>query len=137
MKQYASGHGLTGDLVWSPVQPVLEALDRAFYLTFSNVVPCNKPVLLALDVSGSMETSMILGTSVSARMAAGAMALVTAATEPNYEIVGFSKASDGFGGKWGGGQSGLTPIAITPRMRLDEVIKKMQGIQELWILLMQ
>ena len=128
LKQYASGHGLKGDLVWSPVQPVIDALDRAFYLTFSNVVPCNKPVLLALDVSGSMETSMILGTSVSARMAAGAMALVTAATEPNYEIVGFSKASDGFGGKWGGGQSGLTPIAITPRMRLDEVIKKMQAV---------
>jgi 60 kDa SS-A/Ro ribonucleoprotein len=43
-----------GALKWSPVSEVVDALDEAFYATFQNVEPCGKPVLLALDVSGSM-----------------------------------------------------------------------------------
>jgi hypothetical protein len=43
---------------------IVDALDEAFYTTFQNVEPCNKPVLLALDVSGSMAQSMIAGSCV-------------------------------------------------------------------------
>ena len=53
-KIYAQGHGDKGALKWSPVSAIVDALDAAFYATFSNVEPCSKPVLLALDVSGSM-----------------------------------------------------------------------------------
>jgi 60 kDa SS-A/Ro ribonucleoprotein len=53
-KIYAQGHGDKGALKWSPVSAVVDALDEAFYATFQNVEPCGKPVLLALDVSGSM-----------------------------------------------------------------------------------
>ena len=56
------------------------------------------------------------------------MALVTAATEPNYTIVGFSAANGGYGGQWGGGESGLTPLNISPRQRLDDVVKTMHAI---------
>lgn len=56
-KVYAQGHGEKGGLKWQPVAKIVDALDAAFYATFSNVEPCGKPVLLALDVSGSMDGS--------------------------------------------------------------------------------
>src|SRR5258706_8370732 len=79
-KIYAQGHGNKGALKWSPVSAIVDALDAAFYATFSNVEPCSKPVLLALDVSGSMAASNIAGSCISAREASAAMALITSAT---------------------------------------------------------
>jgi 60 kDa SS-A/Ro ribonucleoprotein len=113
-KVYAQGHGDKGALKWSPVSAVIDALDEAFYATFQNVEPCNKPVLLALDVSGSMGGSMIAGSCLSAREASAAMALITAASEPDYHIVGFS--------------GGMVPLNISPRMRLDQVIKVISAL---------
>jgi 60 kDa SS-A/Ro ribonucleoprotein len=113
-KIYAQGHGDKGALKWSPVSAVVDALDEAYYATFQNVEPCNKPVLLALDVSGSMGGSMIAGSCLSAREASAAMALVTAATEPEYHLVGFS--------------GGMVPLNITPRMRLDDVVKRISSL---------
>jgi 60 kDa SS-A/Ro ribonucleoprotein len=128
-KIYAQGHGDKGALKWSPVSAIVDALDAAFYATFSNVEPCNKPVLLALDVSGSMACSMIAGSCISAREASAAMALITAATEPEHEIIGFSApARGGYGGMHGGGEPGITRVNISPRMRLAEVIKRIEGI---------
>jgi 60 kDa SS-A/Ro ribonucleoprotein len=127
-KIYAQGRGDKGALKWSPVSAVVDALDEAFYATFQNVEPCGKPLLLALDVSGSMACSYIAGTSLTAREASAAMALITAATEPEHVIVAFSAASGGHGGKWGGGESGITPIDISPRMRLADVIKRVEAI---------
>ena len=127
-KIYAQGHGDKGALKWSPVTAVVDALDEAFYATFQNVEPCGKPVLLALDVSGSMAGSMIAGSCISAREASAAMALITAATEPEHEIIAFSAAAGGHGGKWGGGESGITRVNLSPRMRLAEVIKRVEAI---------
>jgi 60 kDa SS-A/Ro ribonucleoprotein len=127
-KIYAQGHGDKGSLKWSPVTAVVDALDEAFYATFQNVKPCGKPVLLALDVSGSMAGSMIAGSCISAREASAAMALITAATEPEHEIIAFSAAAGGHGGKWGGGESGITRVNLSPRMRLAEVIKRVESI---------
>ena len=56
---YAARRGARGQHRWKPVAKVVDALDAAFYATFSNVEPCGKPVLLALDVSGSMDGSMV------------------------------------------------------------------------------
>jgi len=127
-KIYAHGHGEKGALKWSPVSAVTDALDEAFYATFGNVQPCGKPVLLALDVSGSMAMSQIAGSCISAREASAAMALITAATEPEHLTVAFSAASGGYGGQWGGGESGITPIDISPRMRLADVIQRIEAI---------
>ena len=128
-KVYAQGHGEKGDLKWQPVGKIVDALDAAFYATFSNVEPCGKPVLLALDVSGSMDGSRIAGSCLTAREASAAMALVTAATEPDCEIIAFSApAGGGYGGMHGGGESGITPIALSPRMRLDDVIQRISAI---------
>ncbi len=128
-KVYAQGHGEKGDLKWQPVAKIVDALDTAFYATFSNVEPCGKPVLLALDVSGSMDGSRIAGSSLTAREASAAMALVTAATEPDCEIIAFSApAGGGYGGMHGGGESGITRVALSPRMRLDDVIQRIRAI---------
>jgi 60 kDa SS-A/Ro ribonucleoprotein len=128
-KIYAQGRGDKGALKWSPVSAIVDALDAAFYATFSNVEPCNKPVLLALDVSGSMACSMIAGSCISAREASAAMALITAASEPEHEIIGFSAPDrGGYGGMHGGGEPGITRVNISPRMRLAEVIRRIEGI---------
>src|SRR5437762_2141671 len=113
-KVYAQGKGDKGALTWKPVPKVVDALDAAFYATFKNVEPCGKPVLLALDVSGSMGCSWLAGSCLTPREASAAMALVTAATEEEYHIMGFS--------------SRFMPLKISPRMRLDDVVK---GISDL------
>jgi len=126
---YAQGHGEKGSLAWKPVSKIVDALDEAFYATFKNVEPCGKPVLLALDVSGSMDGSKIAGSCLTAREASAALALVTAATEPECEIIAFSaSAGGGYGGMHGGGESGITRVTLSPRMRLDDVIQRVRAI---------
>lgn len=56
------------------------------------------------------------------------MALVTARTEPDYAALAFSAAGGGYGGRWGGGAPGLTPLTISPRQRLDDVMAAMSKI---------
>src|SRR3989454_9380882 len=128
-KIYAQGHGEKGALKWSPVSAIVDALDAAFYATFGNVEPCNKPVVLALDVSGSMAASNIAGSCISAREGSAAMALITATTEPEHEIIAFSAPErGGYGGMHGGGEPGITRVNLSPRMRLAEVIKVIEKI---------
>ena len=57
------------------------------------------------------------------------MALITAATEPEHEIIAFSAPDrGGYGGMHGGGEPGITRVNISPHMRLAEVIKRIEGI---------
>ena len=113
-KVYSQGHGELGKLSWNPVATVTAALDDAFYAAFDNVEPCGKPVLLALDVSGSMEYSYLAGSLLTAREASAAMALVTAATEPDYCILAFAET--------------IRPLDITSRMRLPDVIRRISNL---------
>lgn len=88
---YRSGKGVRGSLTWEPVPQIVDALDAAFYMAFDNVEPSGKNTLLALDVSGSMGSGTVAGCQgLTPRNASAAMALVTARTEPNYHIFGFS-----------------------------------------------
>lgn len=123
---YAKGRGLKGSLIWEPVREIVDALDAAFYLAFEVVEPCNKRILQALDVSGSMG-ALIAGTSFSAREASAAMALVTLATERNVHTVGFT--SGGLNGwtsslksRHSGWDSGLSSLTISPKQRLSDVL---------------
>lgn len=105
---YASGRGIKGSLTWSPVPQVTAALEDAFYAAFDAVEPTGKRHLLALDVSGSMTCSYLAGTHLDCRKASACMAMVTARTEPQTHIVGFSHE--------------LVPINISRRTNLDGVI---------------
>jgi len=109
-KVYAQGHGDKGKLKWSPVSQINDALDSAFYRAFDNVEPTGKRTLVALDVSGSMTGSMIAGTSLSAREASAALAMVTAKVEPQYQIMAFS--------------CGFIPLDISKCSRLSDVVAK-------------
>lgn len=122
---YKSGRGIKGDLSWNPVREIVDALDGAFYLAFGNVEPSNKRTLIALDVSGSMSSGVVAGIpGLTPRVGSAAMAMVTARVEPEYTIAGFTSSTPGrYGGQWDNGESGLTPIDISPRQRLDDVCK--------------
>lgn len=88
---YQYGRGIKGDLAWTPVTSIRNALESGFYLSFGNVPKSGKRIMLALDVSGSMSTGSIGGIyGLSPRVASGALALVTARVEDDYEIYGFS-----------------------------------------------
>jgi 60 kDa SS-A/Ro ribonucleoprotein len=133
LRTYSAGHGARGRHEWKPVRQVVDALDAAFYTAFGNVEPAGTRLLLALDVSGSMTSGWVAGVpGLTPRDASAALALVTAATEPDYEIVGFFVGRHGWKSRtksqWGFGEQGLTPLAISPRQRLDDVVKTVSNL---------
>jgi 60 kDa SS-A/Ro ribonucleoprotein len=134
LRTYASGRGVRGRNEWRPVRRIVDALDGAFYASFGNVTPTGKRLLLALDVSRSMESGLVAGVpGLSPRDASAALALVTAATEQDAEIVGFYAGRRGWkvGGarrQWYLGEDGLTPLAISPRQRLDDAVKAVSDL---------
>ena len=87
---YKTGRGFKGSLTWKPVAPVVDALESAFYNSFVNVEPTGKNTMIAIDVSGSMGGGSIAGTHMVPSQVTAALAMVTARTEPNYMIGGFS-----------------------------------------------
>lgn len=127
---YGAGRGQRGSSTWVPVQQVVDALDAAFYASFKNVTSTGRPTLLALDVSGSMDCGQCSGLAgITPRVGAAAMALVTAAVEPNYHLVGFTAGRRGYGGMHGGDPCGLTDVAISPKMRLAEACQVMRQMR--------
>lgn len=140
-RTYASGQSARGDSTWSPSRPIVDALDAAFYAAYGAVQPTGKRMLLALDASGSM-TGSVSGLPLTCREAAAALALVTANVESAYELVAFTADQyarqqvryDGSGQAWGGSMSllrehsELTPLGISPRQRLDDVLKTVAAL---------
>jgi 60 kDa SS-A/Ro ribonucleoprotein len=127
LKTYAQGHGMKGKNSWRPVLQVVDALDRAFYLAFDNAPATNQRVMLALDVSGSMSARVSGMEFLDCREASAAMALVSAAIEPNHMFTAFTTGS--YPSRWSPQLgSGLTSLAISPRQRLDDVVKQISGL---------
>jgi 60 kDa SS-A/Ro ribonucleoprotein len=107
---YQAGRGVKGSLTWTPVQKIVDALDAAFYLSFKNVAPTGKKILFAMDVSGSMDGSMVAGTHMTARTASVAFAMAVARLEEDYEFMAFSTS--------------FIPLNISPKQRLDDIIRQ-------------
>lgn len=134
LRVYEQGHGERAQrranaLTWTPTREIVDALNDAFYLAFKAVKPTGKNHLLALDVSGSMAAGTIAGIpGLTPRVASAAMAMATARIEPEFAVVGFTAAAKGYGGQWGGGDVGLTPLPISPKQRLDDVLKLLEGL---------
>jgi 60 kDa SS-A/Ro ribonucleoprotein len=120
LRTYASGHGMRGQGEWTPVPQITDALDAAFYAAYAAVEPAGKRTMIALDVSGSM-TQPVSGLPLSCREASAALALVTAATEPQHMIAGFTAGSGRSRWSHAGYGSGISPLNISPRQRLDDV----------------
>jgi 60 kDa SS-A/Ro ribonucleoprotein len=122
---YAEGKGVRGKLSWTPIAQINDALDEAFHLAFANVEPANKRTLLALDVSGSMGWPHIAGTFITPRTAAAAMALVTARTEPRYQVIAFASAQGMRSYRRQGidPDDGLMPVDITKRSTLKSTLR--------------
>lgn len=133
MKTYAGGHSQKGSSTWAPVAKVIDALDDAFYLSFGAVEPANKRTLNALDVSGSMTIGNISGLPITPREASAAMSLVTLATEPEVETIGFTGGRYGY--SYGRNNSVKiatdSPVSLLPisaKQRLDDVLKTIDGL---------
>jgi 60 kDa SS-A/Ro ribonucleoprotein len=109
LRTYQKGHGDKGKLSWEPVGSVVSALDDAFYHAFYGVEPTYKNWLIGLDVSGSM-SSPIINSCLSCCEAAAALSLVTLATEPWTEVMGFCDS--------------FVKLGLTKGMRLDTALQK-------------
>ncbi len=114
LRTYAQGRGDRGALQWEPVQAVIDTLNAAFYTVFRAVEPTGQRLLLALDVSGSMASGRVAGSSLTPREASAAMALMTAATESSTHIVGFGAT--------------MVPLPLSPSMRLDQAVQAVSDL---------
>jgi 60 kDa SS-A/Ro ribonucleoprotein len=109
------------------VPQVVDALDRAFYLAFENAPTTGRRVMLALDVSGSMSARVLGMPYLDCREASAAMALVTAASEPNHLFTAFTAGA--YPSRWSPRLgSGLSTLSVSPRQRLDDVVKQISGL---------
>jgi len=110
LSTYESGKGLRGRNTWEPMREIVDALNDAFYLAFTNVEPSGKRLLLALDTSGSMRGTRVNGIAgLACHTVSGAMSLVTAAAELTYHIIGVDTR--------------VQPLTISPSQRLDDVVR--------------
>lgn len=75
---------------WTASPIIQDALDDGFGLSFGNIEPSNKNMMISVDVSGSMSWTAAGTSNFTCAQGAGAMALVTARVEPKYVVNGFS-----------------------------------------------
>lgn len=139
---YEGGRSIRGNMyrsfgadekTWTPVQNIIDALNEAFYESFKLITPTGKRLVLAIDCSGSMDSGEIAGVpGLNPRTAAAVMSLVTARTENQYTIVGFTSAVGhsrfvfGSNSRTGSYGEGLRSLNISPKNRLDSVVEEMQ-----------
>jgi 60 kDa SS-A/Ro ribonucleoprotein len=91
MKVYSQGRGVKGDLTWTPSQPIVDALQETFELSFKTLTPHGKRALYAVDVSGSMTTG-VANYALSCAEIAAALMLTAIKTEENAEFIFFDTA---------------------------------------------
>ena len=114
---YRSGHGVRGSHSWTPVQPVVDALDYAFDRSFGEAPVTNKRLYLGIDVSGSMGNGQVAQVpGLTPRMAAAAMAMVIARRESNYHIAAFSDGPR------------MMPLDISARDSITDAMRKTDSL---------
>lgn len=98
------------DKSWNTNTKIKAALEAGFYSSFDNITPSGKAIRIGVDVSGSMSWTMSNGADITAAEGAALMALVTARSEDNVEILGFART--------------LRDLNISPNDSFETVIKK-------------
>ena len=111
LNTYKQGTGEKGNLEWPVCNEIVAALDRAFYSCFKFIRMTRLRYLLALDVSGSMQTPILGSQSITCAMGSAAMAMVTLKTEAYFEVVAFTDV--------------LKQVNLHQNMRLEEVEREL------------
>ncbi|KAJ3193715.1 60 kDa SS-A/Ro ribonucleoprotein [Irineochytrium annulatum] len=114
LQQYRAGRGLRGSLTWEPVPEVVASLADALEASFDAVVPTGKRFLVALDVSGSMASTTLMGTTLTCDVAAAAMAMTLIRKEECCRVCAF--------------QERMVEMSIGRADRLEEVVEKMKAV---------
>jgi 60 kDa SS-A/Ro ribonucleoprotein len=88
---YQSGAGFKGKAAgWKAHPQIVEALEKALYMSFKNAESIEKRIILGLDVSGSMAGTMVNGlTGLDCRGASAALALLALASEKEAKTLAF------------------------------------------------
>lgn len=102
--------GKVKDWTTSPV--ITDALDAGVHLAFKHLEPTNKRTMIAVDVSGSMSSSIGMGLDLTAAQISGVMAATIAKTEPYYQIMGFANE--------------FRDLGISANDQLNNVMRKVQ-----------
>lgn len=125
---YSRGYGEKGSLSWSPNDKIVKALDLAFELSFKNVVPSNKRILNAIDVSGSMTAQCNGGSGmpITCHQGAAVMALMMARVEPFCHSVSFTVNRSENGYYNYSGKPDLTELPLRKETTLEEAFKMTQ-----------
>lgn len=112
-KTYSAGKGELGKMTWPVVSEIADTLTQTFKLAFGNVSKSGKRMMIALDVSGSMDSACAGASNISCREGETALALVQVAVEgtQNVYIRGFTNTFFNFDGK------------IRPEMTIQEAIR--------------
>ncbi len=123
LTRYQSGHGDKGKLAWTPNNKIVEALDKAFYLAFSNVKMTNKRILHGIDCSGSMQTGIGSLSNISSQQACTVLAMIFAKIEKkNQRFIGFT-ATNSYTKKQNElSDSGYREININGNMTISEAV---------------
>lgn len=125
---YSRGYGEKGSLSWSPNDKIIKALDQAFELSFKNVIPSNKRILNAIDVSGSMSSQCNGGSGmpITCHQGAAVMSLMMARVEPFCHSVCFTVSPSENGYYNYGGTPDLTELSLRKETTLAEAFKMTQ-----------
>jgi len=112
-KTYGAGKGDLGKMTWTVVSEILNTLTQTFKLAFGNVSKSGKRMMIALDVSGSMDCACAGASNITCREGETALALVQVAVEgtQNVYIRGFTNTFFNFDGK------------IRPEMTIHDAIR--------------
>ena len=110
---YGEGKSIRGSATWEPTQAIVHALNDMFYLSFKNVKPINKRIVIAVDMSASMTWDTLGTPGLTSCIAAASLAMQIARTESQYIILGFNQ--------------GISVLDINPSMSLAQVARTIQG----------
>lgn len=112
MATYASGRGVLGGKTWDVNQNIVDALHKTFDLAVKSIESTGKNILVGVDVSGSMNTS-VGGMQLQASQIGNLLAYTLLRSEPNAEVVLFDTE--------------LRPLPYGRRHSLDQVLKMSFG----------
>jgi 60 kDa SS-A/Ro ribonucleoprotein len=109
MLTYSSGRGTLGDKTWKVNQKIVDALSETYDLALKALLPTGKNILVAVDISGSMNHS-VNGMQMTASQIANVLGVTILKAEDEAELVWFD--------------TGLSAPTIGRRTSIDDVLKK-------------